>query len=124
MSRPLSLVDGRRVVHWRRENPNKERVLYTGVVRKADGTSAREFVQFDKLIDSLDKGHWGKPGAPCWSPDGKRILWLVWHERRGTSGSDSIPYCDLVFTSPEKGYERRVRRYEKGVVSVLNVEWR
>lgn len=116
--------DGKHVAHWRRENPDKDRVLHSGVVRHADGTGAREFVQFDKLIASLDKGHRGKPDAPCWSPDGKQILWVVWHSRRVASGSDSIEYYDLVFTSPERGYERRVPLYEKGIVSVANVDWR
>jgi hypothetical protein len=110
------------VVHWRRENPDKDRTLHSGVIRDADGTGAREFVQFDKLIDSLDKGHRGKPDAPCWSPDGKQVLWVVWHFR-GASRSP-IEYYDLVFTSPEKGYERRVALYEKGIVFVANVEWR
>jgi hypothetical protein len=115
--------DGKRVAHFRRENPDVHKVLHSGVIRDADGTGAREYVQFDTLIDSLNKGYVGKPHCgPCWSPDGKEVLWVVWRYKR--TSRESGAFYDLVFTSPEKGYERRIELYEKGIVAVGNVEWR
>lgn len=116
--------DGGRLVHFRRENPDERRVLHAGVVRGASGRDPRQYVQFDALIDALDTGHTGKPhGPPCWSPDGREVLWVLWHYRRERGGDRSLEYYDLVFTSPEKGRPRRVGLYGLGIVFVGDVEW-
>jgi hypothetical protein len=115
--------DGQRFAHFRRENPDVHKVKHFGVVRNADGSAPTANIAFDPLIGQWNRGFVGKPeSSPCWSPDGKQVLWSVWRYPR--SRSSGLEYYDLVFASPEAGIERRIELYKLGVVRVRSVQWR
>lgn len=125
--------DGQWVAHFRRENPDVHRVRHFGVVRRADGSRPRVVTDFEEQIESLDPGHDGEPvGPPCWSADGRHLLWVVEHfYRQATTPSvqpDSpffydLSYTDLYFIDPDMGFERRLELESLGLVYVSEIAW-
>ncbi|MBI3838873.1 MAG: PD40 domain-containing protein [Planctomycetia bacterium] len=99
---------------WSRFSPNGRQVAYeqrysrrgktvlSCFVANGDGSNPREVFCFDDLGEGfvIDPN-----GPPCWSPDGKTIIWKVLAR---PSGSEVLGNCELLFAAADGSKIRRI----------------
>jgi hypothetical protein len=99
-------------------NPDSTGRIDFAMVASRDGKQAKEVLDFNAFFQG-NKSF--KPNAaPCWSPDGKSVVWLVLRNR--TQAADLK--CELVFVPVETGSPRRLRLDQLGIQWVQTIDWR
>jgi Tol biopolymer transport system component len=117
---------GERIAHYRRRFED-ERPKEFAAVCAPDGSGATEVFGFtDRAI--ADKLFWFRPqGHPSWSPNASEIAWLVvTHDREAVSASKAMRMrkLALVFIPVAGGQPRMLSLSDKGVSSVMEIDWR
>jgi Tol biopolymer transport system component len=92
---------------WSRFSPSGQQVVYeqrysrrgktvlSCIVANADGSNPREVFCFDDLQEGLEIS---PHGPPCWSPDGKTIIWKVLAR---PPGSEDLGDSKLLFAAAD-----------------------
>jgi hypothetical protein len=122
--------DGSLVAHEQRRHV-KDKVFEYFVVCGRDGGHPVEIIRGDKLDEELRvvesypsyPYYWFPNGAPCWSPDGSRIVACL-NNYKWTTGKRHMLRFALVFVTPEGRLERAVDLKKLGVVFVCEIDWK
>jgi hypothetical protein len=109
--------DGGRILYFQRRHP-EGLVLHFAVVQGRDGAAPRDIAQFDEIYKGNDEKR--PNGAPCWSPDGESVVWMV--PRRKVQ-SAPIRF-ELLILSVETGQAHRLDLHPLGIEWVQAVDWR
>ena len=67
--------------------------------------------------------YWFPNCAPCWSPDGSRIVACLNNAKWAHGITDKIRFA-LVFATPEGRFERGVDLKKLGIVFVCEIDWK
>jgi len=122
--------DGTLVAHEQRRHV-KDRVLEYYVVCGRDGDHPVEVLRGDKLDEQLHvvdsypsyPYYWFPNSAPCWSPDGSRIVACLNNFKWARGRTDKLRFA-LVFATPEGRFERGVDLKKLGIVFVCEIDWK
>lgn len=109
--------DGKRLAFQERRH-HEGRVLHFGVVQGLPHGEPKDLVEFTKLYEgNMER----RPhGLPCWSPDGKSIVWLV--PRRKVQSAETHP--ELVIVTLTTGKVDRLDLFQRGLDWVQAIDWR
>jgi hypothetical protein len=122
--------DGSLVAHEQRRHI-KDKVFEYYVVCGRDGGHPVEVIRGDKLDEELrfvESYHsypyyWFPNSAPCWSPDGSRIVACLNNAKWARGITDKLRFA-LVFATPEGRFERAVDLKKLGIVFVCEIDWK
>ena len=122
--------DGSLVAHDQRRHV-KDKVLEYYVVCGSDGGHPVEVIRGDKLDEQLQPVdsypsypyYWFPNGAPCWSPEGSRIVACLNNAKWARGRTDKLRFA-LVFVSPLGRFERGVDLKKLGIVFVCEIDWK
>jgi WD40-like Beta Propeller Repeat len=122
--------DGSLVAHEQRRHV-KVKVFEYYVVCGRDGGHPVEVIRGDKLDEELHvvgsypsyPYHWFPNSAPCWSPDGSRIVACLNNAKWARGITDKLRFA-LVFATPEGRFERAVDLKKLGIVFVCEIDWK
>jgi len=109
--------DGNRITYFQRRHP-EGLVLHFAVVQRRDGADARDLSQFNEIYKG--NKHYKPNGPPCWSPDGKSVVWFI-PRRKLDSSSTRI---ELLILSVETGRATRLDLHQRGLEWVQALDWR
>jgi WD40 repeat protein len=122
--------DGSLVAHQQRRHV-KDKVFEYYVVCGRDGGHPVEVIRGDKLDEELHvvesypsyPYHWFPNSAPCWSPDGSRIVACLNNAKWAHGRADKMRFA-LVFATPEGRFERALDLKKLGIVFVCEIDWK
>ena len=122
--------DGSLVAHEQRRHI-KDKVFEYYVVCGRDGGHPVEVIRGDKLDEELHvvesypsyPYYWLPNSAPCWSPDGSRIVACLSNAKWARGITDKLRFA-LVFATPEGQFERGVDLKKLGIVFVCEIDWK
>jgi Tol biopolymer transport system component len=121
---------------WSRFSPDSSRIAYnlrcypdqekppvqSGVVRGRDGANPKEIIRF---ADLGDQKCLARPlGGPCWSPDGKSVVWRVIQEQRDGSAAAKNSRFELVFVALSDGAIKRIPLEAQEIRVWGEIDWR
>ena len=109
--------DGIRLAYEERRH-HEGRVLHFAVIQDRTHGEPRDLVEFTKLYEGDMERR--PQGLPCWSPDGKTIVWLV--PRRKVQSADTHP--ELVIITLSNGKVDRLDLFQRGLDWVQAIDWR
>lgn len=111
--------DGRWVAHYRRRYRGEQPPAEISVVRRRDGSDASENIEFGELDNPPP---FVRPsGAPCWSPDGKTLVWRCDKNEKDKPGFRRF---ELIFVSLNDGAIRRLKLSRDEIRFWGDIDWR
>jgi Tol biopolymer transport system component len=109
--------DGKRLIYFQRRHPNGG-VFHFAVVQDRSGANARDVAQFDAIYRG--NREYKPHGAPCWSPDGKSVVWMIPRRKVDSSSLKT----ELLFLTVDDGRPTRIDLDQRGIAWVQAIDWR
>lgn len=114
---PRFAPDSKRLVYHQRSH-EEGRVLHDTIVQGIDGSGAKAVLSFDTFFKGNQQ--YRANGFPCWSGDGKQVVWLIPRQRT----KFSTVKMELVFVPLDKGDVKVLDLNECGLGWAQAIDWR
>jgi hypothetical protein len=116
--------DGRHVNYQQRTHPGTEVLHFTVVQDIAGAGAASAVIMYEDHAEHYEQ--YKANNVAVWSPDRKLLASPLIAEEKVVKDGETTTrlVCQLLFASPETGFERRLRMNELGIRFIQGIDWR